>query len=494
MNPAVTQIVVDTTFAAISASPGLAQWTPGMLDDCMQLPLERRKDLLRHAATLRRQLRVPNPEAINQRLIEVACFAPSWSSPLRKGRRSPSAALDILDSGVRTETKLRDVTHWIEWALERLLIMRHLPEPVRRELPIAEGDNLEVILAISQFVNANSPVPRSIDRAIRSLGQENVFELVEATVAMLEASEAMFRIAEPILAAVASLFSGALNDFQGRLADLPAGWFILGGAIFYKAPPAVSAKLLEIGHQLGFSENAEGLQRSLAWIGDAAVQHQFQAWRAEGVKLGKSFVEPYRYALEAGWELTMDGQRRELTFPIAFPVELASDEAPRSSDVLKIGGKLDESCGSCGNPLSRLIELDVSDQRLVSFSMSGRIQIPVCLPCYGVTFAEQVPKQGLRWSAASTGQPKAESLWLRRTSVNLGVRTSTPIEGLYTGGSWIGGYGSWHNDAVYPNCPRCSLTMRFLARIDLNAFGVVGLCHAFVCTDCRTSAAMCESD
>jgi hypothetical protein len=65
----------------------------------------------------------------------------------------------------------------------------------------------------------------------------------------------------------------------------------------------------------------------LAWIGDEVVQHQFQAWREDPPSWSTSMYRtPEWFTLCAGWELTVDGRRRNLYFQENYDV-IPLDEA-----------------------------------------------------------------------------------------------------------------------------------------------------------------------
>ena len=203
MTPAVEKIVLKTAHAALCESPGIAQWTPGMIEDHRQLPPERRADLARHAAYLRQELTGHLTVTLDPRLFEVVCFAPSWSSPLRMGRRSASAALDLLDSGVRSDSKKRAMANWIAWAHKMIATFRLLPAVIRSGIPVAAEDDLEKLRTLSEFVNANPLHSARVAIAIQSLHVDEARELVEVAVSLLEQSAVMFSIAESILAPAA---------------------------------------------------------------------------------------------------------------------------------------------------------------------------------------------------------------------------------------------------------------------------------------------------
>lgn len=51
--------------------------------------------------------------------------------------------------------------------------------------------------------------------------------------------------------------------------------------------------------------------------------------------------------------------------------------------------------------------------------------------------------------------------------------------------SKIGGHPTWIQDAEYPECPCCSMTMKFIAQMDMEqAEDSEGIYYAFLCEAC----------
>ncbi|WKL00012.1 hypothetical protein Q0F98_22490 [Paenibacillus amylolyticus] len=77
-------------------------------------------------------------------------------------------------------------------------------------------------------------------------------------------------------------------------------------------------------------ENRNHILLMLAHIGDDVVVQQFRQWRQSPPSWASElYVAPEHYTTEAGWELTKDGQRRELfTTPSYSLYKVKENEGP----------------------------------------------------------------------------------------------------------------------------------------------------------------------
>lgn len=66
-----------------------------------------------------------------------------------------------------------------------------------------------------------------------------------------------------------------------------------------------------------------------------------------------------------------------------------------------------------------------------------------------------------------------------------GPALRTPIAGMI-GGSHIGGFPAWINDAHYGACPECGVAMRCVAKLELG--DIDGAAFVFACGACRIVA------
>lgn len=114
-------------------------------------------------------------------------------------------------------------------------------------------------------------------------------------------------------------------------------------------------------------ENRNILLLMLAYIGDEIVVRQFQQWRQFPPHWADQLhVAPEHYTTEAGWELTNEGQRRDLfTTPCYSLYKVKEDDgADNTSNGDPISMLLPnaDNCKWCGSSLTTLIDLMYSIQ------------------------------------------------------------------------------------------------------------------------------------
>lgn len=310
-----------------------------------------------------------------------------------------------------------------------------------------------------------------------------------------------------LLAELNILHSGTLADiwpdFIARGVFQP-GWLYLG------APPAMTERLLALfDPQLG-SSNDNGLLQALAWIGDARVVAQFQAWREQPPTWQRRLYMPaYDYAREAGWELTPKGERRQLYYADCY--RLVHDEQPSNSALAGVG-----ICGWCGRELAPLLDLDLTDPRLAFLRDGGlpdvsRVRIAHCLWCSDIvpTFTDIDGYGASVWSDENGPKPailekigSGEDVWDTELVAAFGqplipgpARTN-PFEALGSdlrrmgGDSQLGGHPDWIQKAKYPICPGCEQHMRNVGQIAWEDLveGSEGITYAFLCLPCGKAA------
>ncbi|MDN8599264.1 DUF1963 domain-containing protein [Citrobacter sp. S2-9] len=265
---------------------------------------------------------------------------------------------------------------------------------------------------------------------------------------------------------------------------------------FHRAPPDVRDTLLQRVEV--DAENRNEILQCLAWMGDDAVVERFARWRQNPPPWRNSlYVAPEEYAHVAGWELTAEGQRRNLYFPQCFHLV---KQTAASSAVLRVAGEHSDACPHCTLPLANLFEVDLKAAGLLTEPVTDIIRVVTCECCtaYSTVFgyvdslgcAHLSPK-----NVPPSWLPEDVQEW-RRLPINgmqLG-NTRSPLFAadpfLPTSFSQLGGHPTWIQDALYPHCPECSRTMMFLAQLDyadIEQYGE-GMLYAFICPDCRTTA------
>ncbi|MEO2603935.1 hypothetical protein [Clostridium butyricum] len=124
--------------------------------------------------------------------------------------------------------------------------------------------------------------------------------------------------------------------------------------------------------------------KALTWIGDERGVYLFYEWKKNPPKCGnKLYVPPEEYSLEAGWELTEEGERRNLFYIDCYDIKKKNPTEDKPILFLQTQDKKYEQCE--GN-LVNLFSSDLTNSFLEFMNYNGsRLNIatcPVC-NCYG---------------------------------------------------------------------------------------------------------------
>ena len=281
-------------------------------------------------------------------------------------------------------------------------------------------------------------------------------------------------------------------------------------AILYKsAPVAVRDRLLQ---QVNTDdENRNHILLMLAHIGDDVVVQQFRQWRQSPPSWASElYVAPEHYTTEAGWELTNDGQRRELfTTPSYSLYKVTVNEATNvaiSGDSLLMLTPSAQGCPWCGSALTSLINLDVKHPALRDVSWHAeRLQIQTCVICssYGVVYMELDAAGEPLWSSHNVMPMGMDEIDLEdygelAPDVGRQFRIANASRHAFHASEWgmepslsqIGGHPGWVQDAEYPPCPCCSARMKAVAQLDwgeVEEYGE-GMYYMFICEPCQMTA------
>jgi hypothetical protein len=264
---------------------------------------------------------------------------------------------------------------------------------------------------------------------------------------------------------------------------------------FRRAPDDVRDELLA---RVEFdSERRNNILVALAWIGDEAVVRRFDQWRRIPPSWRKTlYVPPQNYAHEAGWELTEDGQRRNLYFEKCARLAKRMAEPMGTFRAIR---EREDICPWCASHLTTLFELP-SDLIDTTPGWPEKISVATCEICtvFGVIYGLVDHDGAAHWSGRNERPkylPDDADSWHRLPKDSLDVAalqtaTFAADQFLPTTFSCLGGLPAWVQDAEYPHCPECSKSMTFLAQIDrqdLEEYGE-GIYYAFICSVCRTTA------
>lgn len=315
------------------------------------------------------------------------------------------------------------------------------------------------------------------------------------------------------LAQLNATVPGALVDLYHELLKermFRPGWLYLG------APAAVTAQLLRLIDGAPSTHDVNNLLLSLAWAGDHQVQDAFHHWRADPPSWQSDLhIPPYDYAVEAGWELTPEGSRRQLYHDDCYELRFEAIDRLASLPITSSSARpapSNATCAWCGRQLAMLLDIDLRDPRSSFLTDALRfsdayLRILHCPWCSAfATIYTDIGLQGdVVWSAENGNKPAileqvgpgADDMRLSPPGpLVLGARRRTPFEALgrfmldETGISQLGGHPEWVNDANYPVCPGCARRMEFIGqvaweRVEERADGVT---YAFACFPCGKSA------
>jgi hypothetical protein len=150
--------------------------------------------------------------------------------------------------------------------------------------------------------------------------------------------------------------------------------------LFHRAAPKIRNLLTQhlarvAGHDRLLTDK---LLSALAWVGDERVVELFAGWRAQPPSWASDLHIPaHQYAREAGWELSSDGQRRNLYHEICYPL-IRSDAATSASPVTVLTD-------------ANLFELDGTSEVL---AFLGRRQ-PIVVPITEANLVGGLPRRSL---------------------------------------------------------------------------------------------------
>lgn len=335
------------------------------------------------------------------------------------------------------------------------------------------------------------PPPWSVEDLYASLTPEAAEQLIDAALSALRAGQ--HDLAETAAQELACYTTYPLDRLLAALLDqdhMPAP------IAFRQAGPAIRDRLLRQLAAPVAPWNA--LLLALAWIGDSVAVQQFAAWAAQPPPWATTlYVPPADYTVEAGWDLTPAGTRRELVLAAAYP--LMPLDPPR----LATGSAAPaEACPWCSQPLTALVTLDATTPAPIAAALglaASPLMVWTCRRCvgYALLLTRTTPTAGPIWHPATQ---RPSSLPLERFAEDALPITLTVVDVprlLTAGATWggsvhvsqVGGYPAWIDDAWYPCCPECGVRMRFLAQVAVaEVLAGEGIYYALLCSACRVAA------
>lgn len=345
------------------------------------------------------------------------------------------------------------------------------------------------------------PYPLSKEQVYVSLTAEEAGRMLKYALELLAAGDESE--AEHILLSLVCYRNGNIAE---ALPELIERGMYHSSILFKDAPPDIRDHLLQ---QVEWDDdNRNHLLLILSWIGDSVVVSQFREWRLHPPKwAGQLFVDPEIYALEGGWELTPNGERRNLLRDVSYAIRTTGEQQDSASEasVTQFLKTSDSNCPWCEGKLTILMDVDTSHPSLAYLGLPmERLQVETCEHCGGfVTIYMELDHQGVPvWSGFNQKPEYLPSFNSEDSSAEIVPRMTLSPEpqSPYYAAVWtltqqdsqIGGHPSWVQDADYPVCPCCDKRMRFIGQVDWEDFDQYGegIFYMFVCTEDKMTATL----
>ncbi len=264
-----------------------------------------------------------------------------------------------------------------------------------------------------------------------------------------------------------------LTPYLGSLLDLDVLW----PATLYRAADVdVVHRIIERVDGGRTPEQLNHLLVILAHTAHPLAVNAMRRWSTEPPRgADQLHVNALDYAHEGGWTVTPDGNRRELCGGIAY--QWVMREAPRRAG--------DASCPWCTSPLWIAADLDTAEPAvgaaLAHTGWSGRLLIETCYfcACYTTLYSQVTPTGSTTWWSGNTRPSflgSAEPEEPPAVAPVVGPTRLSPYQASAwgRGGSTLGGWPDWIQDAEHAGCPGCGQPMDYVGLVggaDLHDYG-----------------------
>ena len=227
----------------------------------------------------------------------------------------------------------------------------------RRDLNEFEGltDAVEVLKIIHKPRKYDPlinwiPHPTPTDRLYLDLDDDELARMVEYAEELIGSDRN--DEAEQICLCLSAFTDAKLDRCLRRLVSHDLIW---PGLAFRRAPTELRDELLSRADD--DTGNRNHVLLALAWIGDSTVVDQFAKWRRDRPSWCDSlYIPPEEYSREAEWELTVNGERRDLYFQDCYALK---SEPSHSPDVFRAIHERSDKCPWCSSKLTNLFEIEL---------------------------------------------------------------------------------------------------------------------------------------
>ncbi|MCF6205237.1 MAG: hypothetical protein L3J59_16505 [Methylococcaceae bacterium] len=198
------------------------------------------------------------------------------------------------------------------------------------------------------------PFQGSLEEVYNNLTEKDEVRLIDMSIK--EAEKGNLNYIESICLELAAFRSSDLSKLHK---------FMLLNNLYYPGMLFKDANLEVIKNLLNrVNENAENLDDillALAWSGNKDVISMFSSWMKESpIFSSQLYIPPYNYSKEAGWELLSTSKVKKLYLDKCYP--LLAEKKNTLNDNLSSCTLSENKCEWCGNNLTNLLELNLSER------------------------------------------------------------------------------------------------------------------------------------
>lgn len=379
-------------------------------------------------------------------------------------------------------------------------------EQHRKTVNLYEGltDHLDILKVMHTPRNQGpliqyTPYPLSMEQMYISLSDYEAGGMLEYAMELLAINNESE--AEDILL---SLVCYRNYNISNALPELIERGLFHNPIVFKDAPQDIQEQLLE--RVIWDEDNRNHLLLVLGWIGNAVVTEQFREWQLQPPKwVEQLYVTPETYALDGGWELTPDGEKRDLINHLCYAIRQAEQQNDDLNGVhhARFLGISHSTCPWCDRKLTKLMDVATSHPSLRYLDLQmENLQVKTCDLCGGFsTIYMELDNHGVpiwsRYNQEPAYLPDINDL-NSSTEIPPSLVLSHEPQSPYYAADWtmsqldsqIGGHPSWVQDPEYPLCPCCERRMRYIGQIDYADFDeyAEGIFYMFVCPKDRITA------
>ncbi|SKB01357.1 hypothetical protein SAMN04244570_2698 [Sporosarcina newyorkensis] len=344
-----------------------------------------------------------------------------------------------------------------------------------------------------------NPFPLSMEQLYISLSNQEAELMLKYTMELLAVNNESE--AEEILLSLVCYRDDTISD---ALPELIQRGLFHNPILFKDAPQDIRDQLLE--RVIWDEDNRNHLLLVLGWIGDVKVIDQFREWQLrQPTWTEQLYVTPETYVLDGGWELTPNGERRDLVNPLCYAIRQSDQQY--AGVTAEIHARFLETshstCPWCNRKLKRLMVAANSHPALQYLDLQmENLQVITCDLCGGVsTIYMELDNDGVpiwsRYNQEPDYLPDIDDVNSSNEHPPSLVLSHEPQSPYYAAvwamsqlNSQIGGHPSWVQDPEYPVCPCCERRMRFIGQIDYADFDeyAEGIYYMFICPKDRITA------